>query len=317
MLPQVILFVGVCILFSVILFLTYQSFSYFWYGIQLALFFLFLFLLMQFFTYKAQIQEAQTKTYLDRESTQEKDVLLRIYQDQVHQLKEDLYSFKQEERDKQKEQMDYFSLWLHQIKTPISAMSVRVEQMPEDSEEKKTLEEELLHLNDYTHLALNYLKLEETGKELEIEQFKVDEVIRTALKKYSILFIYNVIQLEYVPLSETIESDKQWVQVLVEQILSNSLKYTPNGTIKIVMEEKRLIIEDTGVGIRQEDLPKIFEKGYTGLNGRLHEKSTGLGLFISKKIAQRLGHKLSIESEVGVGTKVSIDFAKKETSLFD
>lgn len=315
--PQVILFCGLCIIFAVVLLLTYQSLSYFWYGAQLALFLLLLSCTVQFYIYKAQLQEVYMRNYLDKDPSQEKDRLLREYQEQAQQLKKEFYSYKQTERDKQKEQMDYFSLWLHQIKTPISAMSVLVQQMEEDSEEKKKLEEELLHLTDYTHLALNYLKLEETGKELEIEEFRLDEVIRTALKKYSILFIYNPIQLDYQTPSTTIESDKKWVQVLVEQILSNSLKYTPEGTIKIYMEQQGLIIEDTGVGISQEELPKIFEKGYTGLNGRLHEKSTGLGLFISRKIANRLDHTLSIESEVGVGTTVRIDFSRRETPLFD
>src|SRR5690606_38400569 len=121
--------------------------------------------------------------------------------------------------------------------------------------------------------------------------------------------------LDYQPLKTTVLSDGQWLQILLEQLLSNSLKYTASGSISIYLDpgrEQTLIIEDTGAGIRTEDLPKIFNKGYSGLNGRLHEKSTGIGLFLSKKICKRLGHELTIESELGKGTRAAVSLARKE-----
>ncbi|SFK29497.1 Histidine kinase-, DNA gyrase B-, and HSP90-like ATPase [Marinilactibacillus piezotolerans] len=142
--------------------------------------------------------------------------------------------------------------------------------------------------------------------------------LRDLLKIQSYELFRNKIQVVYQPLEKQFLSDPNWLQVLVEQILSNSLKYTKTGKISIFLEDGHtLVIEDTGAGIREEDLPKIFEKGYTGLNGRLHEKSTGLGLFLSKKICSRLGHRLHIESELGSGTKVYIDFKRPDFQLFD
>lgn len=314
--PQVIFFIISCAVFGVVLFLTYQSLSYYWYGVQLVSFFFVISLFIQLYQYRKDVMQA---AFLEKEKTpiDEKDYVIEVYQEKYQELLDDYYSYKQKEADKQSEQMDYFSLWLHQIKTPISAISVLLQKMEEETSEKKTMEEELVRLTDYTHLVLNYLKLEDVGKELEIEPFYLNDVISEALKKYSIFFIYRPVQLEYHRSKSVIESDRKWIQVLVEQILSNSLKYTPKGIIKVYTKDQALVIEDTGSGISKEDLPKIFEKGYTGWNGRLHEKSTGIGLFISKKIADRLNHELRIESEVGIGTKVTIDFSRQETTLFD
>lgn len=211
-------------------------------------------------------------------------------------------------------QMDYFTLWLHQIKTPISAISLLIQR---DSQTKFSyqMEQELLQIENYTHMALNYLKIEQSGSDLDFEQVSLDRVIKETVKKFSILFIYNRIQLDYQETAAVVLSDEKWLRVLVEQIISNGLKYTSEGgVIRIYMSPKKdqqLIIEDTGIGIRSEDLPRIFERGYSGFNGRIHEKSTGLGLFLSQEITKRLGHDLSIESTLGKGTKVTIDLARK------
>lgn len=210
--------------------------------------------------------------------------------------------------------MDYFTLWLHQIKTPISAISLL---MQRNSEMKFShqMEQELLRIENYTHMALNYLKIENSGSDLDFVKVSLNRVIKETVKKFSILFIYNHIRLDYQETAVTILSDEKWLRVLVEQILSNSLKYTPEGgIIKIYMsptQEQQLIIEDTGIGIRSEDLPRIFERGYSGFNGRIHEKSTGLGLFLSQEITKRLGHNLVIESTLEKGTKVMIDLARE------
>ena len=177
------------------------------------------------------------------------------------------------------------------------------------------MEQELLRIENYTHMALNYVRIEQSGTDLDFADVSLDRVIKETVKKFSILFIYNHIQLDYRETAAIILSDEKWLRVLVEQILSNSLKYTPEGgIIRIYMsptQEQQLIIEDTGIGIRSEDLPRIFERGYSGFNGRIHEKSTGLGLFLSQEITKRLGHNLIIESTLGKGTKVMIDLARE------
>lgn len=234
----------------------------------------------------------------------------------IENLIEEIQQIKKESLQRNTSQMDYFTLWLHQIKTPISAISLLM-QRDTRSKFSHSMEQELLQIENYTHMALNYLKIEQSGSDLDFVQVSIDRVIKETVKKFSILFIYDRIQLEYQEVDETVLSDEKWLKVLVEQILSNSLKYTPEGgKIKIYMsltKDGQLIIEDSGIGIRSEDLPRIFERGYSGFNGRIHEKSTGLGLFLSQEITKRLGHEMSIESTVGKGTKVMIDLAR--TSL--
>ncbi len=273
---------------------------------------------IQFFMYLAKVKRAESTSYDESDAFLSNDLIHQIYESNYLVLQNQFLTKKQADNDKQSELMDYFSLWIHQIKTPLSAMSLILQRQEEKTPDQLKLEQELIYVNDYIHLALNYLKLEETGKELEIESVDVDTVIRTILKKYAILFIYNKISLDFKPTNMVIQSDKKWVQVLIEQLLSNSLKYTQTGTISIFAEpDQTLVIEDTGSGISKEDLPKIFEKGYTGLNGRLHDKSTGIGLFISRKITQRLNIALVIDAELGEGTTARIDFSRKDTRLFD
>ena len=234
----------------------------------------------------------------------------------IENLIEEIQQIKKESLQRSTSQMDYFTLWLHQIKTPISAISLLM-QRDTQSKFRHPMEQELLQIENYTHMALNYLKIEQSRSDLDFAQVSIDRVIKETVKKFSILFIYDRIQLDYQETDETVLSDEKWLKVLVEQILSNSLKYTPEGgKIKIYMspsKEGQLIIEDSGIGIRSEDLPRIFERGYSGFNGRIHEKSTGLGLFLSQEITKRLGHVILIESTVGKGTKVMIDLAR--TSL--
>ena len=317
---QIYLVAIILTIFALLIWLTRAPFYFFGYASQLTLFVFSLLLLFQWSHYKKRVDKVQLLNRTKQNSFEDELInsLDEAYEMQYKQLEKEFELFRDETRLKEKDQMDYFTLWLHQIKTPISVISLILQRSEDESKEKQQLEQELIYLNNYTHMALNYLKLEETGKELDLEEIKLDGVIKETLKSYSLLFIYNDISLEYDMSDEAVLTDRKWLQVLLEQILSNSLKYSPGGTIKIYMETPtRLTIEDTGSGIRKEDLPKIFEKGYTGLNGRLHEKSTGLGLFLSRKICHRLGHTLTIASEIGVGTKATIDFAREKLIFFD
>ncbi len=316
--PQFIQFGIILVIFGLLIFLPNRTLSNFWYGAQLSLFFFILSLSVQWVHYLKRVGEAENVRVTSRDKTKQNPRSVDgLYQEKYNELYQDYQLFKQETAEKNAEQMDYFTLWLHQIKTPISAMSLIVQKSPE-VEDKHRLEQELIRVNDYTHMALNYLKLEDSGKELDLREISVDDVIKMILKKYAILFIYKDISVDYTPTNNSVLSDKKWLEVLIEQLVSNSLKYTKAGEVRIFFEdEQTLVIEDTGSGIRQEDLPKIFEKGYTGLDGRLHSKSTGLGLFLSRKICRRLGHTLKIESEAGKGTKAIIDFGEKSWELFD
>ena len=287
------------------------------FSIELSLFIGGCFLLFKFLRYykKFRLLERLDRDPIDtlKQLSSNRDLSEEFFRLKIENLIEEIQQIKKESLKRNTSQMDYFTLWLHQIKTPISAISLL---MQRDTESKFShqMEQELLQIENYTHMALNYLKIEQSGSDLDFVQVSLGRVIKETVKKFSILFIYNRIQLDYKEINETVLSDEKWLKVLVEQILSNSLKYTPEGgTIRIYMSpsaEQTLIIEDTGIGIRSEDLPRIFERGYSGFNGRIHEKSTGLGLFLSQEITKRLGHEIAIESIVGKGTKVMIDLAR-------
>lgn len=310
----------ILMIFALLIWLTRTPFNFFGYATQLTLFVFLIMLTFQWSNYKKRIDNVQLLDQRENIFFEDEPIesIDEAYTIQYRQLEKNFERFREETRAKEKDQLDYFTLWLHQIKTPISVISLILQRSEDDSKEKQQLEQELIYLNNYTHMALNYLKLEETGKELDLNEIRLDSVIKEVIKSYSLLFIYNDISLGFDIADEKVLTDRKWLQVLIEQLLSNSLKYSPGGSINIYMNTPtQLVIEDTGSGIRKEDLPRIFEKGYTGLNGRLHEKSTGLGLFLSRKICQRLGHSLTIDSEMGVGTKATIDFTREKLSFFD
>lgn len=316
--PQIALFVLHSMIFGVVYFLTNQESRIFWTAFQITFALFMLSIAIQAYFYMKKVERAKRIEQEHEKQTAPNEFISQLYEANYFALIDQMRSKKRKDMEKQSDLMDYFSLWIHQIKTPVSAMSLILQSQKEKTAAHKKLEQELIYLNDYIHLALNYLKLEETGKEIEIESVDVDNILKTVVKKYAILFIYNKIKLDFEPTGLVVQSDRKWIEVLIEQLLSNSLKYTKQGTIRLYSRGgQQLIIEDTGSGISPSDLPKIFEKGYTGLNGRLHEKSTGIGLFISRKITHRLNISLNIESELNVGTKAIIDFSSEDAVLFD
>ena len=159
-------------------------------------------------------------------------------------------------------------------------------------------------------MALNYLKLINHQRDMDVLPVTLDKILRPIIKKYARLFISNRITLEYESLETTVITDAKWLSMLVEQIVSNTIKYTKNGTVSIYFEEttRSLVIEDTGVGIRAEDIPKIFDKGYSGFNGRLNEKASGIGLYLAREIAKKLSITISVESQIGKGSLFFLSF---------
>ena len=139
----------------------------------------------------------------------------------------------------------------------------------------------------------------------------MDSLIREQIHKFARIFIGKKLSLEYQEVSETVLTDEKWLGFVIEQLLSNALKYTHEGSITIGMEEGRLTITDTGIGIRAEDLPRVCEKGYTGYNGHANQKSTGIGLYLCSTILKKLGHSFTITSQEGTGTRVMIGFPEE------
>ncbi|MCM1181788.1 MAG: sensor histidine kinase [Roseburia sp.] len=206
---------------------------------------------------------------------------------------------------------EYFALWVHQIKTPISAMRLLLQE--ERVEENRAEEqEELFLIEQYVEMALQYIRLDSESTDFLLRETDLDPVIKEAVHKYARLFIRRKIKLDYTAVNVRAVTDEKWLAFVVEQLLANAIKYTPAGRIAIYAEDgNALVIEDSGIGIRAEDLPRVLEKGYTGYNGHGNEHSTGIGLYLCSQILKKLGHKISIASEEGKGTKVRIAFPEK------
>lgn len=203
------------------------------------------------------------------------------------------------------ERIDYFTLWVHQIKTPISAMSLLLQQEEQVSPQ---LKDELFKIERYVEMVLQYLRMESISSDLKIQKLSLDHMVKQAVKKYAPLFIRRKIGVTLSELDHLVITDEKWFVFVIEQLLSNAIKYSNEGNILIYWEEPGyLVIEDQGIGIDEEDLPRVFEKGFTGYNGRMNRQSTGIGLYLCQKICKTLSHQIQISSKVKAGTKVKID----------
>ena len=228
---------------------------------------------------------------------------------QIQELEEANLNLRNDFLAKEKELQEYFLIWIHQIKTPITAGKLICDSDIEN-ENIKNIKKELIYIEDYTNMALSYLKMANHNTDMDISLVNLDDIINPLIKKYAILFISNNIKLEYKKLNVKVITDSKWCMVVIEQLLSNAIKYTKNGTVSISFNEKEnyLEIKDNGIGIKDSDLPKIFDKGYSGFNGRQNQKSTGIGLFLVKQILDKLGQKVKLESKLGEGTSVKVYF---------
>ena len=239
------------------------------------------------------------------------DIRIDYYHKIIEKLYEELEKSTQENRQKNTDMVDYYSMWVHQIKTPIAAMNFLLDNEEVD---QKILQQELFKIERYVEMVLTYIRLDSVSSDYVITKINLDEVVKDSVKKYATIFINKKIKLNYVSHETIVVSDKKWLSFAFEQILGNSVKYSSAGG-EIIIEtcENKLVIEDNGIGIKEEDLPRIFEKGFTGFNGRYEKKSSGLGLYLCKKTLDKLGHHIEISSKVGEGTRVEIAFPKEDT----
>lgn len=241
---------------------------------------------------------------------------------------EDMFDLHQEQetqnRLKRQEMLDYYSLWVHQIKTPIAAMHLLLQSAEESGVELAEskfiphVRMELFKTEQYVEMVLSYLRMEDMSSDLSLKWYPLDDIVRQAVRKYSQLFILKKIRLDYQECGFMVLTDEKWLLFVLGQLLSNALKYTPKGSISIYMEpgsQGALIIKDTGIGIWEEDLPRIFEKGFTGYNGRKDKKSTGIGLYLCRSVCTELGHGLEVSSKVGEGTSVRVNLFREENIL--
>ena len=239
------------------------------------------------------------------------DIRIDYYHKIIEKLYEELEKLTQENRQKNIDMVDYYSMWVHQIKTPIAAMNFLLDNEEVD---QKVLQQELFKIERYVEMVLTYIRLDSISSDYVITKINLDEVVKDSVKKYATIFINKKIKLNYVSHETMVISDKKWLSFAFEQILGNSVKYSSSGgEITIETCENKLVIEDNGMGIKEEDLPRIFEKGFTGFNGRYEKKSSGLGLYLCKKTLDKLGHHIEISSKVGEGTRIEITFPKEDT----
>ena len=250
------------------------------------------------------------------------DASEKKYQQMIDILCEDRRKLVSENDKAYTDMVDYYTMWAHQIKTPIAAMRLMLEAEADaaqkalnakETKKEHRLADQLFSIENYVEMVLHYLRSENMAGDMVLAKYSLDQIVKQVVMKYSRSFIYKRISLDMKTLEKKVLTDEKWLGFVLEQIISNALKYTQKGRISIYMEgEYTLVVEDTGIGIQKEDLPRVCEKGFTGFNGREDKKSTGIGLYLCKKILDRLCHQIKILSEQGQGTKVKIIFDKKK-----
>lgn len=236
------------------------------------------------------------------------------YQQIIHLISKEHSDFRTETNRKYLNMVDYYTVWAHQIKTPIASMRLHLQN--EDSALTRNLMSDLHRIEQYVEMVLTFLRLNTESTDYVIKEYDLDTIIKGAVKKFSSEFIGRKLRLIYEPVNTTVITDEKWFSFVIEQVLSNALKYTPAGSIYITLEnEKTLRIRDTGIGIASEDLPRVFENGYTGYNGRTNKKASGIGLYLCKRICSNLGHSITARSIIDVGTIIDIDLTQTKLEV--
>lgn len=211
---------------------------------------------------------------------------------------------------------EYYSMWTHQIKTPIAGIKLLIS---EETVDKAAVKRELYRVEQYVDTTLWYQRFQKGNHDLLIKEYPLEELLKEVIKRNAPILLRQDLKLTLELKDCPALTDKKWLEFIVEQLLSNAVKYTKNGEIRISVrdfeERTEIVIKDTGIGIRPEDIPRIFEWGYTGWNGRENKKSTGIGLALSKRAADLLGHEIVIASELGKGTEAVVGISKEKVDL--
>lgn len=234
------------------------------------------------------------------------------YQNIIESLREEIKELETKADIRYQDTVDYYTTWVHQIKTPIASMRLTLQN--EDSDTARQISEDLFRIEQYVEMVLTFLRMGSDSTDYIFREYDLDEIIKGCVKKFASQFIRKKIKLQYEPLNVKVLTDEKWLSFVIEQLLSNAVKYTPSeGKVTIDLEnEKILCIRDTGIGIASEDLPRIFEKGYTGYNGRSDKKASGLGLYLCKCICDNLGNSITADSSPDMGTVIRINLNKEE-----
>lgn len=213
-------------------------------------------------------------------------------QQQIENLENALYQLKNEQIEYKNDVESYFLTWVHQMKTPITAAQLLLER--DEPNVVNRVRQEVIQIDNYTSLALSYLKLLNETSDISVTKISINNIIRPIIMKYSIQFIDQKTKIHYEPCHHEVLTDVRWTSLMIEQLINNALKYARG--------------KDNGIGISEADLPKIFDKGYSGYNGQRQSNSSGIGLFIVKQISTHTNHPVSVVSKQNEGTTFTIQF---------
>ena len=236
------------------------------------------------------------------------------YQKIIFSLKQQMAEMLCDNKRKLRDTVEYYTLWAHQIKTPIASMKLALE--GEDTPLSRRLNSDLFRIEQYAEMVMTYLRLDFENTDYVLKEHDADSLIKKSVKSFFGEFINKRLSLDYSPVKTSIVTDEKWFCFVLEQLISNAVKYTSKGGVTICGDAKTLSIEDTGIGIMPEDLPRIFEKGYTGYNGRIDDRSSGIGLYMAKRAADALSIRIGVESRLGRGTRFTLYFPDCEREIY-
>lgn len=293
-------------------------------------------LLTDYIRYRAKIQKLgyllshDVADYMDLE--EELDCIDASYIEMIRRQEKNRRKLESDYSEARNAMREYYNMWVHQIKTPIAAMNVVLQSNEHGVEENyaayleteqladpeaflegqremvRELQSQLFSVEEYVNMALQYQRMRSESKDYVLKAVELNGVVRENIRRFARLFIGKKLAIDYEKTSAVVYSDEKWLNFVIGQLLSNAIKYSKKGTITIATKQENnfvyLLIKDEGIGISQEDLPRVFERGYTGYNGRADKSSTGIGLFLCKEVLEKLGHTIKIESKLGEGTTV-------------
>lgn len=271
----------------------------------------------KYFSNINNILESLDKKYLLPEVLQESNFMVgENINDILKELSRDMHEQVKHYRNIQEEYREYIEMWVHEIKTPIASSKLLIEN--NTNEVTRKIDTQMDRIENYVEQVLYYSRSDEVGKDYIIKKVGLSKLVKDVIKRNQRDFISKRISLQLGDLDEIIYSDTKWVEFILNQIIGNAIKYSKGKDDKIEIYSKKissaviLTIKDHGVGIIERDLNRVFEKGFTGENGRKFGKSTGIGLYLCKKLTDKLGLGLQVQSEENVGTEISIIFPKSE-----
>lgn len=306
---QFVIYLFTVLTFWVVCFLYQLELEALWYAVALSFAVLVAINIVRFCVFRREAKKREMlkkNLFLEWKNLEPGTTIMeRDYREMLEILGEECSRLATEIEVSKRESADYYTTWVHQIKTPIAVMKMQIQ--GEDTAEHRAMAVELFRIEQYVEMVLCYIRLGSSSKDLVLKEYDINDIVRGVIHKFAPQFVQRKIGLKYEPVHKILLTDEKWMSMILEQLISNAIKYTYEGSVEIGLEGEELFIKDTGIGIAPEDLPRIFEKGFTGYNGRADKKATGLGLYLCRQAADMLHVKVSAESEPSKGSTFYVD----------